>query len=77
MTEKLRHCCGLQGFNPMLGDTCPECDSWSHDNEKEQLKKALRRMCEYANYLGNEVLVKLGNANYAGDFIKQYQYLLD
>ena len=20
------HLCGLQGFNPMLGDTCPRCD---------------------------------------------------
>ena len=20
-----KHCCGLQGFNPMLGDVCPAC----------------------------------------------------
>lgn len=20
------HCCGLQGFNPMLGDDCPACE---------------------------------------------------
>lgn len=23
---KLKHCCGLQGFDPMKGDTCPACD---------------------------------------------------
>lgn len=27
--EDLNHKCGLQGFNPMLGDTCPVCDSES------------------------------------------------
>lgn len=23
------HCCGLHGYNPMLGDTCPACDEVS------------------------------------------------
>ena len=45
-------------------------------NKEQELRNALRKMCEYANYLGNEVLVKLGNANYAGDFVKQHEHLL-
>lgn len=24
--NKSRHLCGLQGYNPMLGDTCPVCN---------------------------------------------------
>jgi hypothetical protein len=24
---KDKHCCGAQGFNPMLGDICPKCDN--------------------------------------------------
>jgi len=44
---------------------------------EEELSNALERMCEYANYLGNIVLPQLGNANYAGDFVKQYETLLN
>lgn len=25
--NKPHHTCGLMGFNPMLGDTCPACES--------------------------------------------------
>ena len=25
--DKIKHCCGEQGFNPMKGDTCPVCES--------------------------------------------------
>ncbi len=40
------------------------------------LIQALKQMCEYANYLSNIVLPQLGNSNYTGDFLKQYESLL-
>jgi ribonucleotide reductase beta subunit family protein with ferritin-like domain len=44
---------------------------------EEELRNALERMCKYVNYLGNIVLPQLGNANYAEDFVKQYETLLN
>ena len=44
---------------------------------EQELTVVLRRMCEYANHLGNEVLVKMGNAVYAGDFVAQNKKLLE
>jgi len=35
-----KHMCGLQGFNPMLGDTCPAC---------EGIGESAMRHCECRN----------------------------
>jgi hypothetical protein len=42
----------------------------------EDLRKALRDTCEYADHLGKE-MAKLGDANYCGDFVNQYRHLLE
>ena len=31
--KKVIHMCGMQGYNPMLGDTCPACE--------ERIKKTI------------------------------------
>ena len=37
-----QHMCGLQGYDPMLGDSCPKCNSTDHKRSLlEHLKKVL------------------------------------
>lgn len=45
-------------------------------SDNENLKKALLKMCEYANYLGLIISRDYKNGNYVGDFVKQYDELL-
>jgi len=33
-----RHLCGLQGYNPMMGDRCPACD-FEEERQEERDKK--------------------------------------
>jgi hypothetical protein len=67
--------CG-QSSTVMAANAAKKANLLEAIKQETELKEALQRMCEYANHLGNEVLVKLGNANYAGDFVKQWEHLL-
>lgn len=39
--EPTRHYCGLQGFNPMLGDECPACDEYKKE-QKQSIIAAIK-----------------------------------
>ena len=39
LTIRSRHCCGAQGYDPMLGDTCDACEE---RREKDGLMEALK-----------------------------------
>lgn len=71
-TKKIKwyfhHCCGLQGFDPFLGDKCPVCESktgltddaserfLSYESEKPGFIKLITQLADYCENL--EKLIK-------------------